>query len=443
MPLDDPPATDPGEEVAVAKMPKPGLRDAAAAFRYRNFTLFWTGALLSNSGTWVQNVTIPFVVYQLTGSALWLGFTGFMQFIPIVVMGPLGGSLADRFDRRSVLLATQSAQAVVALALWGCWITDHQSAAVIIPLVTVSGLITGINIPSWQAFVSELVPRDVLLNAVTLNSTQFNAARAFGPALGGLVLATLGVASAFLINAISFLAVIGALLLIHVPRVPKRTGPRPTVLGELSDAFRYSRARHGILACFVVVVAVGGLGSPMVQLFVVFAHEVFGVGDLAYGFLGAALGIGSILAAPLIAGRGSSVPRSRLVDISMLVYGLSVVAFGLAPVYVVGFIALLFAGAGYLAMASTLNTTIQMQVHEVMRGKVLAVYIMFLTASLPIGIFVQGAVAHWIGPRAAVAGAGVLLLAVIAWLRFGTDWVQHMDDAGPLDDDLEGAVSQP
>jgi MFS family permease len=183
---------------------RPGRPARLTAFRYRNFSLFWTRALVSNTGTWVQNITVPFVVYQITGQAFWVGFTSFLQFLPIVIMGPVGGALADRYHRRSVILVTQTIQAGLALALFAAWVTDHQTLPVIIVLVALSGIVTGINIPSWQSFVSELVPRDVLLNAVTLNSTQFNAARAFGPAIGGIVLATLGVSWAFLINAVSF-----------------------------------------------------------------------------------------------------------------------------------------------------------------------------------------------------------------------------------------------
>jgi MFS family permease len=197
---------------------------------------------------------------------------------------------------------------------------------------------------------------------------------------------------------------------------------------EFWSSLAYSRARPGILTCLVAVLALGGLGSPMIQLFPVFASQVYGVGDAAYGFLGAALGIGSIIAAPLIAGPGSGLARSRLVEIAMIGYGAAIVAFGLAPVYPLAVAALLVAGAGYLAIASTLNTTIQLQVDEVMRGKVIAVYIMFLTLALPIGSFLQGVLAQLVGPQVAVAVFGVAFLAVFGWLRLGTDLLGHLDD---------------
>ena len=397
------------------------------AFRYRNFRLFWCGALVSNTGTWVQNVTVPFVFWQLTGSALWVGAAAFAQFIPIVVMGPIAGSLADRRPRRSVLLAAQAAMAGVALMLWATWVAGVRSPWALLALVGVSGVTAGLMIASWQAFVSELVPRDTLQNAVTLHSAIFNAARAFGPALGGLVLVTLGVSWSFLINALSFGAVIVALLLIRVPRLIASDGPALPIIREFGSTVRYMIARRGILACVVVVVALAGFGSPVFQLIVVFAEEVFDVGGFAYGALGAALGLGAVLAAPLVAGWGSQVARSRLIFGALSLYGVAIMSFGLAPSYWFGLVALLVAGGAYLAIAATLNTTIQLLVDESMRGKVLAAYLMAMTVALPVGALAQGAAADAVGPRLVVATAGACLLAAAGWLRLRSDLLPHMD----------------
>lgn len=397
------------------------------AFRYRNFRLFWMGALLSSTGTWVQGVTVPFVVLELTGSAAWVGFTAFVQFLPAVLVAPFAGSIADRFHRRSVLLVTQMLMAADALCLWIVWTVGVRNVWVIVGIVAVGGVTAGLNIPSWQAFISELVPREVLLNAVTLNSTQFNAARAFGPAIGGLVLGIFGAGTAFLLNSLSFLAVIVALLMIRVPRLERAHDGR-SVFRQFTEALRYVRDKPGISACFLLVLALGALGGPLFQLLAVFAERVFDVGDLAYGFLGAALGIGAVLAAPLIAGPGSGMARSRLIVVGCVAYGAAIVGFALAPLYGVAFVALLVCGGAYLAIASTLNTTIQLQVEEVMRGKVIAAYIMFLTVAIPIGALVQGALAEAIGARVTVAGAGVLFLTAVAWLRLRTPLVASMDD---------------
>ena len=408
--------TDGRPSSAAAAPRKPGLREAGAALKVPAFRRFWIGALISNSGSWMQNVSVPFVLYALTKSATWVGVASFAQFLPAVLLGPLGGSLADRFSRRSVLLVAQAAMAAVAIALWALWSSGAAEAWSITALVAVLGAVSGVAIGSWQAFVSELVPRHLLLNAVTLNSAQFNGARAFGPALGGVVLATLGPSGAFALNALSFIAVLVALA--SIPGRPAAIADpagRRSVLGETRETMGYIRKMPGIAACVLVVAAIGFLGSPVFPLLVVFADDVFGVSDALYGLLGAALGIGGIVATPFVAGRGSGMRRSRLAGAGLLAYACSLVAFALSPVFPMAVLSLVVAGGAYLAVASTLNTTIQVQVAEERRGKVLALYVMGLTSSYPLGSLVQGAIADRVGVRAVTAGAGLALAAV--WFR--------------------------
>ena len=411
----------------MADVERPGLRQAARAFRERNFALFWSGAVLSNTGTWVQNVTVPYVVYQITDSAAWVGAAGFFQLAPLALLSPFGGQLADRHHRRSILLVTQSCLALVALALWGVWVTGQASLPVVLGLVSLGGVITGLNIPSWQAFVADLVPRDALLNAVTLNSAQFNAARAFGPALGGLVLSTLGVGAAFLINALSYACVLVALALIRVPRRPRPEGARPTVLSDIAATAGYVRRHRGMVAAFLAVIALGVLGQPVISLTVVFAEEVFDVGGFAYGAMAGAIGLGSVLATPLVAGPGAGLRRSRLAVVAMVAYGVALVGFALSPVYAVGFAFLLVAGAGYLPIAATLNTSLQLQVDEDRRGKVLAVYITLFTLSMPVGVLTQGVVADLVGPRPTVVVAGAAFALVAVWL-WRAGFLPRLDD---------------
>lgn len=425
----------------VTEARKPGLREAGAALAVPEFRRFWFGALVSNSGSWMQNVSVPFVLYQLTESAAWVGFASFAQFLPAVIFGPLGGSLADRFSRRTVLLVAQSAMAVVSIAMWALWASGAAAAWSITALVAVLGAVAGISIGSWQAFVSELVPRRLLLNAVTLNSAQFNGARAFGPALGGVVLATLGPSGAFALNALSYLAVLGALASIRSrpAAIQDDAAERSSVLGETRETIAYIRQVPGIAACVLVVAAVGFFGSPVFPLLVVFAKEVFEVSDSLYGVLGASLGIGGIVATPFIAGRGSGMRRSRLGSLGLGLYALSLIGFALAPVFAVAVVALVAAGGAYLAVSSTLNTTIQVQVEEQRRGKVLALYVMGLTSSYPLGSLVQGAAADWIGVRAVTACAGVALGLV--WFRLRATRRFLTMDADPYA--MDGAADQP
>jgi MFS family permease len=404
-------------------------KGAFIAFRYRNFRLMWSASLLSSSGTWLQNVAVPFVIYRITESGFWLGFAGFLSYLPMVLIGPWSGSLADRYPRRTILLITGTAQFLLTLVLAVTWAAGVHGIAAILVLLLLNSFAAGLGIASWQAFVTELVPREHLLNAVTLNSAQFNAARAFGPALGGIVLATLGPGWCFFLNALSFLAMVGALLMVRMPKVerPKVVG-RSHPLTEMREALRYVRTEAGIVVCLLIVFALGFLGGPLFNLLVVFADDVYKVGDGAYGLLAACMGAGAILFAPLVAGRGSRIARSRLVAIAMVAYGLALIALGLAPVAIVGAAALFVAGAGYLGISSTLNTTVQLQVTEEMRGKVLALYVMTLTVAIPIGSLIQGWLVDLIGVQATVISAGTVFLGVFAVLRFATSRLSTMDD---------------
>jgi MFS family permease len=422
-------ATPPEDATGPSLPAKPGLREAGAALRIPEFRRFWIGALVSNSGSWMQNVSVPFVLYMLTESAAWVGLASFAQFLPAVLLGPLGGSLADRFPRRSVLLAAQSAMAVVAVGLWALWSTGSAKPWSLVALVAILGAVTGIAMGSWQAFVSELVPRHLLLNAVTLNSAQFNGARAFGPALGGVVLATLGPSGAFALNALSFVAVLGALASISRGRqaAVAPSEERRTVWRETRETISYIRGMPGIATCVQVVACIGLLGNPVFPLLVVFAEEVFGVSDSLYGLLGASLGIGGVLATPFVAGTGSGMLRSRLGGRALAAYGLALVGFALSPVFPSAVLFLVVAGGAYLAVASTLNTTIQVQVAESRRGKVLSLYVMGLTSTYPLGSLIQGWVADRVGVRAVTAVAGALL--VVVWLRLrATGRFRLMDD---------------
>jgi MFS family permease len=415
---------------------RPGFRSALVAFRYRNFALFWTGALLSNTGTWVQNITVPFVVFQLTSSPLWVGVAAFTQLLPLALFSVVGGALADRHQRRTILLVTQSVSALLALALWAVWTADRASLPVVLVLVGAGGAVSGLNIPAWQAFVTELVPRNVLLNAVTLNSTQFNAARAFGPALGGLVLARLGVGWAFLLNAGSYLVVLAVLLAISVPPLV-RTEARQSVLRGLTSSVAYARRHRGLATCIVSVAGLGLLASPINSLLVVFAEDVFAVDRFRYGLFGAALGVGAVIAAPLVAGPGTGVRRSLLAGGGMVVHGAALFGFAIAPTYAVALALLVVAGAAYLPIAATLNTTLQLQVQEARRGKVLALYITVFTVAIPVGSLLQGALADVVGARLTVAVAAGSYLAAVAVLTTG-GWLRTLDST-----DMVGTTIEP
>jgi MFS family permease len=417
-----------------ATPPARGLSHALRALRHRDFAIFWTGALFSNTGSWVQNLTIPYVFYQLTGSAFWVGFVTFTQFVPAMVLGPLAGSIADRFDRRRILLSTQSAMALVALSLWGVWASGVRSLPPILALVMLSGVLAGLNIPSWQAFVNDLVPRHDLLSAVTLNSLQFNAARAFGPAIAGVLLATLGATWAFLVNGLSFVFVLIALLLVRT-RPAKRTTPiSGGFIRQFGRAVRYTRTQPGIVVAMAVAVLVGSLGNPVQQFTVVFAADEFVVGPLGLAFLNVSIGLGAVIAFFLVSGWDNVVNKATLVRWSFLAYGLAVIAFALSPNYTFGLVSLAVVGGGFLAVISTTNTAVQTIVADHIRGRVMAFRVMAFTGAYPLGALLQGFLADQIGARATVAGAGVLLLAAGVYLAMRPSLLGRLDD--PHDESL-------
>lgn len=382
------------------------------AFTHRDFRWFWLGALVSNTGGWMQNAAVPYVAFTLTGSAGDVGITGFFQYVPFMVMGLVGGVLADRYPRRALLIGAQLAQAVCAFALWALVASGSATTASLSALAFASGLAGGVNTPIWQSFVTELVPRDVLLNAVTLNSAQFNAARALGPFLTGIVIALWGAASAFAINGVSFLVVIGVLLVIRGTSDDRVRPESGTALAGIRRGAAHVVSSPAILACCIAIIAVSGLGSPLFSYLAVYGGSVYEVTGWQLGLMFGAAGIGSVLFTPLLLSIAPRLPRARLLGAAMLLYGVSVAVMGVVPTYAASILVLLCFGGAYLSIAATINTTIQLVVLEELRGVVIAIYLMCLTGALPIGLFVWGAAADVIGIRPTTVAAGVALALV-------------------------------
>src|SRR4051812_44822133 len=256
---------------------------------YRDFSLFFSAALLSNTGTWMQTITVPYVLDQLTHSTVWVGVGAFCTFFPATVVGPVAGSLADRYSRRTVLLCSQVVLMLSALALWGVWVSGIATPPLIVGCVIVGAIGAGITIAAWQSFVPQLVPPEAMVSAVRLNGMQFTGARAFGPALAGLVLAQFGPGTAFLANALSFLLVIGALLLIRA-RPQKMAAAAGSVLAQFRDAIRYIRKRAVLIVSVLGALFSSLLGVSMIQLAEPFARQVLHEGAGKYGLLVAAYG---------------------------------------------------------------------------------------------------------------------------------------------------------
>jgi MFS family permease len=387
--------------------------------RERDFAVFWSAALVSNTGSWMQTIVVPFVVFELTDSTAWLGFAAFMNFVPAMLAGPFGGSYADRHSRKAILLVTQTAMMLLAFALWAVWAGGVATPGIIVAIVFVSGFVSGINITTWQAFVTQLVEPDDLVDAVRLNSMQFMGARAFGPALAGWVLAGFGASAAFFLNAISFVLVLGALLFVH-PRAQTYSPEAGTVLGHLRDGWRVVRAHTSLWLPIVTIGVVSLLGTSVIQLAPAMAKEMFGVGRGEYGFLVAAFGLGAVLGSVMVAVIADRMTRSVVACAGIVGLSLGVVGLGLAPEYAVGVAAMFVMGLTYLLLATSLNTGVQARVEDEYRGRVMAIYLSSLLLGVPLGALIQGQMAELFDLRAVIVGSGLLLLgfAVLAMLRY-------------------------
>lgn len=400
------------------------------AFRHRDYRIFWTGALLSNIGTWMMNLVLPFVLYQLTQSALWVGAAVAAQFLPMVVFSPLGGSVADHFPRRRVLLLVQSAMGVAAGALWLAWILDLRNPWGLLALVAVIGVLNGISLPSWQAFVHDLVPRHDLQSAVAMNSLQINAARAIGPAIAGLVLAAFGAGVAFAANAVSFFFVVIAVALVHSGRDAVRLHSSTGVAEQFTAAVRYARTQPGIVMAMALALVIGFLGNPIFALTVVFAESVLFVSPIQLGIMNAALGVGAIAVAPIVGGSRFAGSISKIAGTGLVVFGVALVFFAWSPNYFLSVGLLIILGACFLAVIASSNTANQIIVADAFRGRILAIRLMAFTLAAPLGGLLQGALVDRIGPRPTVTIAGILLLLLSLWLVFkkGTLRLSRLDD---------------
>lgn len=399
-----------------ATPPTTGFRSGLAVLRHRDYSVMLVGQFVSNTGVWMHNVTVPFVLFAATGSAVWVGLGGFAQFFPAMVMAPIGGVLADRFPRRAVLAVVSLFQMAAALVLAAIWRGGDGSPGATIAVVALLGILSGLALPSWQSLVPLLVPREWLVRAVSLNSTVFNGARAFGPAVGGLLLAEFGPATAFAVNGFSYLGVFLAVALVRA-RQRFAIGGHERPLDSVRTGFAYARSHSGIVLAWVLAFSGASLGAPVMGLSAVMAAEEFNVDASRYGLLTAAVGLGAACGGLLITAYAYPVARSKLAGFAISLYGGAVLAFALSPTYTVGLVAMLFVGFGLLATNTTLNTSIQLKVDDEFRGRVMSTWAMAITGGLPTGALIQGWLASRIGVRPTIAMAGIALVTVVTIVR--------------------------
>lgn len=372
------------------------------SLQYRDYRLLWIGAVLSNTGTWMQSLAVSWFLLELTHSAFWVAFVSFANFFPIL-LSPIGGVYADRLNRKRILLATQgfmmTAAAVLALLAW----LDRATLGIVLALTFAQGLGFAINGPTWMAMIPSLVPADAVVNAIALNSAQFSLARVIGPALAGAMIPITGVPPIFTINAVSFVAVLVALGLMSPGR--GRPSSDRTVAELLRGGFSYVRANPRIRSMILSVAVLAFFAGPMQAILPIFASEVFGRGAGAYGALAASLGLGSVAGA-LAVGRSEARRGPRAVARGFLMMGVVLAVFATVPSFVVGVASAGLVGFAYLYTVAAANGDIQVRVDERVRGRVMSIWMLSFGVPFPVASLVAGVAAEAVGaPTTTLIGA--------------------------------------
>lgn len=382
------------------------------SLRIRNYRIYYAGGVVSNIGTWMQRIAQDWLVLQLSDNdGVALGVTTGLQFLPMLLFGPWGGMLADRYSKRKLLIATQAFMGVVALALALLDLTDVVAVWHVYVLALLLGLGTAIDNPARQSFVIEMVGADDLPNAVGLNSASFNLGRVIGPALAGLLIELLGTGPVFLLNALSFGAVIYALTRLRTDELSPapRAGRGP---GQVLEGIRYVRSRPDLVMVMALVFFVGTFGLNFQLTTALMATEVFGKGAGEFGLLGSIMAVGSLSGALLAARRGK--PRLRLLLLSAFAFGGVEVLAGLMPTYVLFAAILVPVGLTALTFITAANSTMQLGVDPVMRGRVMALYMAVFFGGTPIGAPLVGAVAEAFGARWSLILGGLVSASAAA-----------------------------
>ncbi len=399
-------------------------RPVIRSFRHRNYRLFFGGQLVSLVGTWMQSVAQGWLVLTLTNSPLDLGIVAAVQFVPVLVLGLFGGVIADAFPKKRTLLAAQTLMMVLAFVLAGLTLTGVVEVWMIVVLALLLGCANAVDMPVRQAFVIEMVGREDVANAVALNSAMFNTARIVGPAIAGLTIAAIGIGAAFVVNGLSFVAVIAALLAMRDAELrPVTLGPVPhsvrEVADSLADGLRYVRRTPVVLLAVVVVGVVSTAGMNFTVVLPAYARDVLGQGAAGYGLLMSSLGVGSVVAALALAVRGRATPWA-IVGGAILA-GLAEIAMAPTRAYGVALLLGFAVGLGAVSMAANANSTIQLAVPDRLRGRVIGVYTTVFVGSTPIGGLLTGAVASAVGVATAIGiGGAISAAAGVAgafWLR--------------------------
>ena len=393
-----------------------GFGGVARAFQHRNFRIYITGNAISLVGTWMQRIAVGWLTWELTQSGFWLGLVSCADLLPAVFFGPFGGVLADRFNRRRIMMITQMIALVQATVLFTLTVAGLINVELLALLVLVNGVVIGFNQPARLALMPSLVPREDLSTAIAINSVAFNLARFLGPAVAGLLIVTIGVAGAFAANALSFLAFVIALSRLRLTAEAETGagGGRASVLEQLGEGIAYT-VRHPGIGPMLLLLAMVSLGvRPFVELMPGFAAQVFGRGAEGLAMLSSTVGIGAVITGVWLARRGGG-GLTRLVLLNALFVSLAIIAFTASDNFWLGLLAVGVAGMAMVATGVSMQTLMQMSVDGAMRGRVLSLYGIIFIGGPAAGALIMGALSEAFGLRLPLAAGATLAVAVWLW----------------------------
>ena len=387
------------------------------ALEYRNYRLFCAGQLISLIGTWMQNVAQAWLVYRLTGSPVLLGAAGFSAQIPVFLLAPVGGVVADRYNRHRLVIATQTASLLLAFVLAALTLSGTVRVWHIFVLSALLGVVNSFDIPARQAFIVGLVAKPDLINAIALNSSMFNASRVLGPAIAGILVAGIGEGWCFFANGASYIAVIIGLLMMHVPRHELVAQPG-SPLSRMAEGFRFVIQRPPIHALLMLLGVVSFTGMPYAVLMPIFAHRILHGDARALGWLMGSTGIGALAGALTLASRRDLKGLGRWVALAAMGFGAGLVAFSISRIFWLSAAILALCGFAMMIQMGSSNTLIQSMSPDRLRGRVMSVYSMMFMGMAPFGALLAGAVADRLGAPLTVAGGGAvsMVAAAIFWM---------------------------
>jgi MFS family permease len=388
------------------------LNRIAAALTYRDFRVLWFGAFLSTIGTWMQKVAQNWLVLTISGtsSAFFLGLDSFLGELPILLLTVVGGVVADRYDRRRLLLTSQYIQMGAAFTLAALVFSGQVHIWHVLTLSVITGLAQAFGGPAYQSLLPSLVSKDHVPNAIAFNSIQFNLARVIGPLFAGAALATLGMVACFGLNGLSFLAVIAAILSLHVRHIPPAAPKR--MREEFKSGYHYVRDHPALLGLAVLGFAGTFLGNPLLTFLPLFAQNVLHGGVTQYTYLMSSAGAGAVAGALVVAWRGRFPHMGRTVLLIQMVFGALMILFAMTRVFWLNAVLLFGAGACMVMVFATLSSLVQLNAPNEMRGRVMSLYMVAFRGGMPLGSLAGGWLANIVGAPTVLTVNGVLLSAV-------------------------------